>query len=117
MEAGIPDKLFFKIGEVAELASLRTSVLRYWETEFDSLNPQKSRSGQRLYTRKDLSLVFEIKRLLYTEKLTIEGARKKIITRGTGSVSRGVTTEDAMGKMASIIGEVKEELKRFRNSL
>lgn len=117
MEAGIPDKLFFKIGEVAELASLRPSVLRYWETEFDSLKPQKSRSGQRLYSRKDLSLVFEIKRLLYVEKLTIEGARKRIITRGMGSISRGVTAEDAMGKIASIIGEVKEELKRFRNSL
>ncbi|KAF0221875.1 MAG: MerR family transcriptional [Geobacteraceae bacterium] len=117
MEAGIPDKLFFKIGEVAGLTSLRPSVLRYWETEFDTLKPNKSRSGQRLYTRKEVSLIFEIKRLLYTEKLTIEGARKKIANRGKGAMPQGAVAESAREKIFSIISEVREDLERFKASL
>ena len=81
MEAGVPDKLFYKIGEVARLTSLRPSILRYWETEFSILQPHKSRSGQRLYTRKEVDLVLDIKRLLYSEKLTIEGARRAMAKR------------------------------------
>ena len=64
MSAAIPDKLYYKIGEVAAIVSLRPSVLRYWETEFAVLRPIKSRAGQRLYTKQDLETVFEIKKLL-----------------------------------------------------
>ena len=78
MEAAVPDKVFLKIGEVAKVVSLRPSVLRYWETEFQLLKPAKSRTGQRLYTKKDVTLIFEIKKLLYAEKHTIDGARNKI---------------------------------------
>src|SRR5271163_441599 len=72
----IPDKLYFRIGEVARLAGIKPYVLRFWETEFPGLGPKKSGSGHRLYRRKDVELVLEIKRLLYEKRFTIEGARK-----------------------------------------
>ena len=74
----IPDKLFFKIGEVADLANVEQHVLRYWEDEIDALKPTKNKSGQRLYQKKDVELVLEIKRLLYEEKFTIAGAKSKL---------------------------------------
>jgi len=74
----IPDKVFFKIGEVAEIAEVEQHVLRYWEDEFDTLCPDKNRSGQRLYQKKDVEVVLEIKRLLYEEKFTIAGAKVKL---------------------------------------
>ena len=72
----IPDKLYFRIGEVARLAGIKPYVLRFWESEFTSLGPKKSGTGHRLYRRKDVELVLEIKRLLYDRRYTIEGARK-----------------------------------------
>ncbi len=74
----IPDKLFFKIGEVAHLTGLKPHVLRYWESEFRELTPQKSRARQRLYRKRDVEKVLKIKQLLYFEGYTIEGARKKL---------------------------------------
>ena len=74
----IPDKLFFKIGEVAELAGVEQHVLRYWEEEIETLKPKKNKSGQRLYQKKDVERVFEIKQLLYAEKFTVAGAREKM---------------------------------------
>ena len=70
----IPDKLYFRIGEVSRLAGIKPYVLRFWETEFSSLGPKKSGKGHRLYRRKDVELVLEIKRLLYDNRYTIEGA-------------------------------------------
>jgi DNA-binding transcriptional MerR regulator len=72
----IPDKLYFRIGEVSHLAGVKPYVLRFWENEFPSLMPRKSGTGQRLYRRKDVETVLEIKRLLYDKRYTIEGARK-----------------------------------------
>src|ERR1700680_5332218 len=72
----IPDKLYFRIGDVARLAGLKPYVLRCWETEFPGLGPKKSGTGHRLYRRKEVELVLEIKRLLYEKRFTIEGARK-----------------------------------------
>jgi len=74
----IPDKHYFKIGEVAELAGVEPYVIRYWESEFRSLRPQKSRSNQRLFRRKDLERILEIRRLLYEEGYKIEGARRRL---------------------------------------
>ncbi len=71
----IPDKLYFKIGEVADLLGVEPYVLRYWETEFPLLSPKKSGTGHRLYRRKDVELLLRIKHLLYEKKFTIEGAR------------------------------------------
>jgi DNA-binding transcriptional MerR regulator len=117
MEAAIPNKLFFKIGEIAQITALRPSVLRYWESEFTVLAPKKSRSGQRLYAKKDIEVICEIKRLLYTEKLTIEGARKKI---AEGFRSANLKTKDAElpgERLVIILRELTEELKSLRNSL
>jgi DNA-binding transcriptional MerR regulator len=72
----IPNKLYFRIGEVAKLAGIKPYVLRFWESEFGTLGPKKSGTGHRLYRRKDVELVLEIKRLLYEKRFTIEGARK-----------------------------------------
>jgi DNA-binding transcriptional MerR regulator len=74
----IPEKIFFKIGEVCQLVSVQAHVLRYWETEFSMLAPQKNRSGQRTYRRRDVEIALRIKELLYDEKFTIAGAKKKL---------------------------------------
>jgi DNA-binding transcriptional MerR regulator len=77
----IPNKLYFRIGEVAKLAGIKPYVLRFWETEFPGLGPQKSGTGHRLYRRKDVELVLEIKHLLYEKRFTIEGARKLLASK------------------------------------
>ena len=87
----IPDKLYFRIGEVARLAGIKPYVLRFWETEFPGLGPKKSGTGQRLYRRKDVELVLEIKRLLYEKRYTIEGARKFLETRVKPEIVRTET--------------------------
>ena len=77
----IPDKLYFRIGEVSRLAGIKPYVLRFWESEFPALGPKKSGTGHRLYRRKEVELVLEIKRLLYEKRYTIEGARKFLEAR------------------------------------
>src|SRR6476661_10559915 len=74
----IPDKLFFRIGEVSTMLGLEPYVLRYWETEFPSLSPKKSGTGHRLYRRKDVELLLKIKHLLYEKRFTIDGARQHL---------------------------------------
>src|SRR5215469_18055552 len=74
----IPDKLYFKIGEVSELLGVEPYVLRYWETEFPGLSPKKSGTGHRLYRRKDVELLLRIKHLLKEKRFTIEGARQSL---------------------------------------
>ncbi len=71
----IPNKLYFRIGDVSRLTGIKAYVLRYWETEFTALSPKKSGTNQRLYRRKDVEMVLEIKHLLYEKRFTIEGAR------------------------------------------
>jgi len=82
----IPDKLYFRIGEVARLVGIKPYVLRFWETEFPSLGPKKSGTGHRLYRRKDVEQALEIKRLLYEKRYTIEGARKFLVARAKTEV-------------------------------
>src|SRR5262245_9415885 len=77
----IPEKLFFKIGEVCQLAGVQAHVLRYWESEFPMLAPQKNRAGQRTYRRRDVEIALRIKQLLYDEQYTIAGAKKKLADR------------------------------------
>jgi len=74
--APLPAKLYFRIGEVAKLCALEAYVLRYWETQFPQLRPEKARSGQRVYKRKDLELILRLKALLYEQRFTIAGARR-----------------------------------------
>ncbi len=77
----IPAKTYFKIGEVARLTQLEPHVLRYWETEFRHLRPEKSRSGQRLYRREHIERILEVRDLLYRQKFTIAGARRRLLRR------------------------------------
>jgi DNA-binding transcriptional MerR regulator len=107
-EAAIPDKLFFRIGEVSSLTRTKAYVLRYWETEFPMLKPAKSRTGHRLYRRQDVETVFEIKRLLYEEGFTIEGARKHLAGNLDGADTGGSSVR------SSSIGQ---ELKSLRREL
>ena len=76
----IPEKIYFKIGEVCDIVGVQAHVLRYWETEFSMLSPQKNRSGQRSYRRRDVEISIRIKQLLYDEMFTIAGAKKKLQT-------------------------------------
>lgn len=81
MPENIPDKLFFKIGEVARITEVETHVLRYWESEFGLIRPNKSKTGQRVYKKKDIETILEIKRLLYEERFSIEGAKKRLFKK------------------------------------
>ena len=120
----IPDKLYFRIGEVARLAGIKPYVLRFWETEFPSLGPRKTGTGHRLYRRKDVELVLEIKRLLYEKRYTIEGARKFLETRGkteTPRVSKLVKAAKVQGDLFSspspVIEMVRQELLKIAEML
>lgn len=84
----IPEKLFFRIGEVCELIRVQPHVLRYWETEFPMLAPQKNRAGQRVYRRRDVEMVMRIRDLLYEEKFTIAGAKKRLMEESRSGALR-----------------------------
>jgi DNA-binding transcriptional MerR regulator len=95
----IPNKLFFKIGEVCEITDTQPYVLRYWESEFPALAPAKNSSGQRIYRRKDIETVLRIKQLLYEEGFTIAGAKKRLEAELGG---RG-TTPSAMASLPDTV--------------
>ena len=99
----IPDKLYFRIGDVARLANIKPYVLRFWETEFPGLGPKKSGTGHRLYRRKDVEMVLEIKRLLYQERFTIEGARKFLESRAKPEL---VPVATGRGKRKKVQGDL-----------
>jgi DNA-binding transcriptional MerR regulator len=117
MEKKIPNKLFFKIGEVCELTETQPYVLRYWESEFPALAPAKNNSGQRIYRRRDIETILRIKALLYEEGFTIAGAKKKLEQEmkeeggGGGSqtpVTRPLAEAETAGEK---IQEIKSGLK------
>lgn len=116
MSIALPDKLYYKIGEVAQLAGVRTSVLRFWETEFEFLRPDKSPTGQRLYTKKEVDLILEVKRLLYTEKFTIEGVRKRISPRGKFVAEDPVQLPPDTDHLG-LLREIRVELQALRCQL
>ena len=88
-------KLYYSIGEVSKVTSLKQYVLRYWETEFKQLNPTKNKAGNRTYRQKDIDLILRIKNLLYSQKFTIEGARKMLSGEVDPSVKNIITSESA----------------------
>ena len=90
MDRRIPNKLFFKIGEVCEITDTQPYVLRYWESEFPALAPAKNSSGQRIYRRRDIETVLRIKQLLYEEGFTIAGAKKRLESEMAGRVDTPV---------------------------
>ena len=97
-EVFIPEKLYFRIGEVSKLTKTKPYVLRFWETEFPTLKPAKNKSGHRLYRREDVEKVLEIKRLLYGKGFTISGARKHLANNSRSAAGQRdlfLTTLDA----------------------
>ena len=98
MDKPIPNKLFFKIGEVCEITDTQPYVLRYWESEFPALAPAKNSSGQRIYRRKDIETVLRIKQLLYDEGFTIAGAKKRLEAEAAG---RGPTPASMAAEVAA----------------
>lgn len=113
MKASIPDKLYFKIGEVAQLTGVKPHVLRYWEAEFRDIQPVKSRGRQRLYRRQDIELVLRLKDILYRQGYTIAGAKKilrqKLNPETAVPPAGSETTEQ-------VLREVREDLRRLRAS-
>lgn len=108
----IPDKLYFKIGEVAALLDVKTHVLRYWETEFSTLRPVKSRTNQRLYRRRDVETALSIKDLLYRQGFTIAGARQRL-----KELSRDELPLFAPQPPEQVLLEVRADLQRIRRTL
>jgi DNA-binding transcriptional MerR regulator len=90
----IPEKLFFKIGEVCDIAGVQAHVLRYWESEFPMLAPQKNRAGQRTYRKRDVEMALRIKALLYEDQYTIAGAKKKLASESRGASKLKVVTPE-----------------------
>ncbi|MEA3231126.1 MAG: MerR family transcriptional regulator [Thermodesulfobacteriota bacterium] len=104
----IPDKLYFKIGEVSKIADLPTHVLRFWETEFGRIKPKRSPSGQRLYRRQDVELILKIKNLLYEKKYTIRGASKHLRGKDTPEATEAEVPAD-------LLKNIRRELESIRD--
>lgn len=104
----LPDKLYFRIGEVSSITGIPSYVLRFWETEFKKIRPKRTTSGQRLYRREDVELVLKIKCLLYDEKFTIEGARQYL-----ASLNKGKRKPPS----SSMLDEIRMELENIRDIL
>ena len=107
-EVVIPDKFYFKIGEVSAVVGLPAYVLRFWESEFKQIRPKRTSSGQRLYRKKDVFLILKIKDLLYNQKFTIPGARRCI-------QADAETPDEPVAK--SLLDEIRTELLSIRNIL
>ena len=130
MDFQIPDKLYFKIGEVAKFTGIKTHVLRYWETEFKSIRPNKSRSNQRLYRKQDVELILHLKDLLYNQGFTIAGARKKLREKPAKSVAKPVAKTSAKAVVddqmtlplagsydPKLLKEIRQDILRLKKSL
>lgn len=111
----IPDKLYFSIGEVSSLTEMEAHTLRYWESEFNLLTPKKNKAGKRIYTKKDVENIIFIKNLLYQEKYTIEGAKKKL--RSLNHEERKKSMADKITRIEDkgFLKDLKEDLVLLRN--
>jgi len=121
----IPDRLYFKIGDVARLLKVEPYVLRFWESQFPQLKPNKSGTGQRLYRKRDVEIAVEIKRLVYGEGYTLSGARQVLgqqrrVEAAAAPATKTVTSKPAParnGKMADAIGRARAELREIAGIL
>jgi DNA-binding transcriptional MerR regulator len=107
----LPVKLYYRIGEVAQAVGVQPHVLRYWESEFGSIRPQKSARGQRVYSHKDLEKLLRVKELLHTDGYTIAGAKKKMRHGGLEPDPEGDTAQEALGKLRSNLLEIRAEIE------
>ena len=117
MASTLNEKLFYKIGEVAEVAGVKTSVLRFWESEFKFLKPLKSSSGQRLYSKDEVDLVLQLKDLLYKEKFTIEGVKKRITSKGKLIKAEDLLDSASVLDCSTMLKNVRNELRVLRDLL
>jgi DNA-binding transcriptional MerR regulator len=116
----IPNKLFYKIGEVSKIAAVEPYVLRYWETEFVFLKPRKNKSGQRVYVKKDIETILQIRKYLYQERYTIEGVRKRLSDGNSGSNAfSGSKQAPTPGHFpaSKVVEHVKQRLKDILKQL
>jgi len=113
----IAEKLYYRIGEVEEIAGVPAYVLRYWESEFKLLRPKKNPAGQRLYRRRDLELVQRIKTLLYDERLTLEGARKRLLAESRRSPTSQLELGMREVAYADALRRVRDRLTALRARL
>ena len=134
----IPEKLFFKIGEVCELAGVQAHVLRYWESEFTMLAPQKNRAGQRVYRKRDVEIALRIKELLYEDQYTIAGAKKRLAndlraggklkivssddvedseTNGSQAASEGLASAAVQSASEGMTAEERKSLRKVAKEL
>lgn len=104
----VPDRLYFRIGEVSAITGIPPYVLRYWESEFPGLQPKKSGGGQRLYRKRDVVLVLEVKKLLYQERYTVAGARRRLAEREERS--RRVELRATVQRLRSGLEELLRQL-------
>jgi len=107
----IPDKLYFKIGEVSDIAGVEPYILRYWESEFKLVKPYRTKSNQRLYRKKDVELILKIKKMLYEQKFTIAGAKKKL--KEKSSPEKQLPLNFSQIKYVTALQEVRDELKEI----
>ena len=111
----IPEKLYYRIGEVSAITKVPAYVLRYWESEFKLLRPKKNEVGQRLYRRRDVELVLKIKSLLYEERLTLEGAKKRLADEQRGGRQLELRVHEAL--TAATIRRLKGRLENLKTRL
>jgi DNA-binding transcriptional MerR regulator len=130
MDFQIPEKLYYKIGEVAKFTGIKTHVLRYWETEFSTIRPNKSRTNQRLYRKQDVELILRLKDLLYNQGFTIAGARKKLREKPAKAVVPDLAKKQAVAVAddqltlpltgaynPKILKEIRQDIERLKKSL
>jgi DNA-binding transcriptional MerR regulator len=113
-ESEVPVKLYYRIGEVSQIVGVEPHVLRYWETEFRSIRPQKSRKGQRIYSRRDVDRLLKVKDLLYTHGFTIAGARKRLREGGPEpETARPAETVTLPPRARGVLVELRDEIRRL----
>ena len=111
----VPDKLYFRIGEIAEMVGVDTHVLRYWESEFE-ISPHRSSSGQRLYRKQELVQLLRIKQLVHTEGYTISGARR-ILQEGTAEENSTPVSHEQVKNILAQIEGLRQQLKDYKTEI
>ena len=110
MDSRFPEKIFYRIGDVSEITGIKPHVIRYWEAEFHGLHPRKNRAGQRIYERRDVELILEIKKLLYEHGYTISGARQ-LLAQQVKRAAKPARQPQAPAELAQVLKICREELQ------
>jgi DNA-binding transcriptional MerR regulator len=115
MNVSIPDKLYFKIGEVCKITGVEPYILRYWEAEFKLVKPFRTKSNQRLYRKKDVESILKIKKMLYEDKFTIAGAKRKL--KVLPAQEKQLSLDLPPQRYMEILGEIKNDLEQLKDLL